>query len=295
MKAVVSALVAGGIAFHAVGLAPAVQMSAPTDLNVRIVATANFNGSVTALIEDSNTQTESFYRPGDQVYGYTIVRIDSTGLTLTKAGDTYLVPFSPAVIRTREGDSVPEVVYASQYLPLTSQVAGVQRNFYTEESAPKGTQWDLWSPEKKTAAPRPTSVVADVGGRFGMPLRTYKKLTSKFGYRKHPIGGGTRMHNGIDLSAQPGTKIYAADAGTVEFAGWKGGYGYLIILDHHNGYRTYYAHCRKLVADAGTNVRRGEFIGEVGSTGASTGPHLHFEIRKGKTPVDPLRYLKGLN
>lgn len=150
-----------------------------------------------------------------------------------------------------------------------------------------------------TAAASPFRVAGNVfGGRSGnrapnfvLPVADYSRMSSGFGYRRHPIGGGTRMHNGIDLAARPGTRIFAAAPGVVTWSGWKGGYGYCIIIDHKNGYQTLYGHCSRLVADVGDRVRAGEFIATVGSTGASTGPHLHFEVIRNGTPVDPMPYL----
>jgi murein DD-endopeptidase MepM/ murein hydrolase activator NlpD len=131
--------------------------------------------------------------------------------------------------------------------------------------------------------------------RLTFPLADYTRLSSGFGYRRHPIGGDTRMHKGIDLSARPGTRIFAAAPGVVTWSGWKGGYGYCIIIDHKNGMSTLYGHCSKLVADVGDYVRAGEYIAEVGSTGASTGPHLHFEVHRNGVAVDPMPYLPMLN
>jgi hypothetical protein len=142
-----------------------------------------------------------------------------------------------------------------------------------------------------------------VGGLFGrggraqalaFPLADYNRLSSGFGYRRHPIGGNTRMHKGIDLSARPGTRIFSAAPGVVTWSGWRGGYGYCVIIDHKNGLSTLYGHCSKLVADVGDYVRAGEYIAEVGSTGASTGPHLHFEVHKNGVAVDPMPYLPML-
>ena len=126
--------------------------------------------------------------------------------------------------------------------------------------------------------------VAQGTGNFQYPLYSYT-LTSPFGMR-----WGT-MHTGVDLAAPYGSKIYASDGGTVTFAGWKGSYGYLIIISHGGLYETYYAHCSKILVSAGENVYQGQNIGLVGSTGWSTGPHCHFEVRYNGTPYNPLNYL----
>lgn len=116
-------------------------------------------------------------------------------------------------------------------------------------------------------------------------------VTSLFGPRVHPIYGTTRMHTGIDLGAPSGTPIRAADDGFVVAAGWRGGYGLATIIDHGGSLATLYAHQSRLGVFPGQRVRRGEVIGYVGSTGYSTGPHLHFEVRVAGNPVDPLQYL----
>ncbi len=112
-------------------------------------------------------------------------------------------------------------------------------------------------------------------------------ITSGFGMRVHPITGRSRMHNGIDIGAGYGSPVYAAAAGEVFSAGWNGGYGKCIIVLHGGGVSTLYGHCSSLVVRPGQNVRRGQLIGYVGSTGASTGPHLHFEVRRNGRPVNP--------
>ncbi|SHJ96262.1 peptidoglycan DD-metalloendopeptidase family protein [Tepidibacter formicigenes] len=121
-------------------------------------------------------------------------------------------------------------------------------------------------------------------GVFSNPTRG--KLTSRFGKR------WGRIHTGIDIAAPKGTIIKAADGGTVTFSGTQSGYGKLVIIDHGNGYKTYYAHCSKLLVKKGDKVAKGQSIAKVGSTGRSTGNHLHFEVRKKGTPVNPLTYVK---
>ncbi len=99
------------------------------------------------------------------------------------------------------------------------------------------------------------------------------------------------MHEGIDIAASTGAPIWAAAAGTVIHAGWLGGYGNLVVLDHGNGLATAYAHCSAILVGVGQTVAQGETIALVGSTGHSTGPHLHFEVRVNGVAVDPLLYL----
>lgn len=119
------------------------------------------------------------------------------------------------------------------------------------------------------------------------------RLSSRFGMRKHPILGFTRLHSGIDFAAPRGTPVFAAAAGSIEFIGWNGtvntGYGKLIIIKHNNTYKTFYAHLHGFRSGLkeGSIIRQGEVIGYVGSTGYSTGPHLHYEVMKNGVKINP--------
>jgi murein DD-endopeptidase MepM/ murein hydrolase activator NlpD len=115
------------------------------------------------------------------------------------------------------------------------------------------------------------------------------KISSRFGMRSHPILGFSRLHAGVDFAAPGGTPIYAAGNGTIEFAGVKGGYGNYVMVRHNSSFSTAYAHMSGFsrAARVGNRVRQGEVIGFVGSTGMSTGPHLHYEVHKGGRPVNP--------
>jgi len=115
-------------------------------------------------------------------------------------------------------------------------------------------------------------------------------ITSGFGPRVHPIYGYTRMHNGVDMNAGMGQQIVAAADGTVFFAAVKGGYGNSIMIDHGGGMVTLYAHQSKFAVHVGDRVKAGQVIGYAGSTGVSTGPHLHFEVRINGKPVNPIKY-----
>ena len=128
---------------------------------------------------------------------------------------------------------------------------------------------------------RPATVATGV---FSNPTRG--RMTSPFGMR------WGRRHTGIDIASSKGTTVTSADAGRVSFAGRQGSYGNLIIIDHENGYQTYYAHNSKLVVSKGDRVYKGQKIAEMGSTGNSTGVHLHFEVRKSGTPMNPQSFVK---
>jgi murein DD-endopeptidase MepM/ murein hydrolase activator NlpD len=120
---------------------------------------------------------------------------------------------------------------------------------------------------------------------------TIGEVTSSFGWRVHPILGTERFHAGIDFGADYGSIIYASQRGRVIYADWYGGYGNSVIIDHGNGITTLYAHCSELYVRDGEAVQQGQPIAAVGSTGFSTGPHLHFELRANGEPIDPAAYL----
>ena len=116
-------------------------------------------------------------------------------------------------------------------------------------------------------------------------------ITSYAGWRTHPVFGTTRYHSGIDIAVDTGTPIKAADSGTVVYAGWMGGYGYAVMIDHGGGLVTIYGHNSELNCSEGQAVSQGQVISFAGSTGWSTGPHCHFEVRLHGEVVDPLNYL----
>ena len=118
------------------------------------------------------------------------------------------------------------------------------------------------------------------------------RIASPFGYRFHPILNIYRMHAGVDLSAREGTPIYAAGAGTVSTSGVESGYGNVVKINHGYGYMTVYGHCSKLLVKAGDKVKRGDIIALVGSTGLSTSPHCHYEVRVNGVPQDPINFYK---
>ena len=130
-----------------------------------------------------------------------------------------------------------------------------------------------------------------IGGTMQWPSKASTRITSPFGMRNHPILKVPKMHTGIDIGAGSGTDILAANAGTVITAGWNNSYGYMVMIDHGGGIVTLYAHASKLLVSTGNVVARGQTIAKVGSTGMSTGPHLHFEVRLNGVYKNPLDYV----
>ena len=140
-----------------------------------------------------------------------------------------------------------------------------------------------------TRAVVPTPILSDAAGApMVWPLNGV--ITSRFGYRQLRVSG-SNFHTGLDIDGDTGDPIVAAVAGTVTHSGWRGGYGYLVIVTNGNT-DYYYAHASELLVDEGTSVKVGQLIARVGSTGNSTGPHLHFEVRVDGDPVDPLPILE---
>lgn len=133
--------------------------------------------------------------------------------------------------------------------------------------------------------------VVSGNGMFTHPCPGYTRISSYFGWREQPLPGASTNHKGMDFAAPTGTPIYAAAAGTVTSAGYSGNAGNLIIINHGNGLQTYYMHCHKIYVKAGQKVSKGQNIAIVGTTGNSTGPHLHFQVMSGGTPVNPQNYL----
>ena len=152
---------------------------------------------------------------------------------------------------------------------------------------------------KETTLKEPTNALVQVGtkttvsrgGRINYGVVHGKRISSSYGWRVHPITGQRRFHDGLDIAAPQGNSVYAYTDGRVIEAGWNGSYGNCILIDHGNGLRTRYAHLSRINVRVGQRVSTAQRIGAVGSTGNSTGPHLHFEvIRNGKTQ-NPLNYI----
>lgn len=131
-------------------------------------------------------------------------------------------------------------------------------------------------------------------GQFSWPVPSCTYLTSRFGMRVHPITGVTKSHTGVDIGAESGATIVAADGGTVVLAGVNSGYGNCVMIDHGNGYKTLYGHMSSIAVTNGQAVSKGDTVGYVGSTGLSTGPHCHYEVWKDGSRIDPEQFYSGL-
>jgi murein DD-endopeptidase MepM/ murein hydrolase activator NlpD len=199
------------------------------------------------------------------------------------------------------GDLVSE--FAEKALQITkekstqAQIADKLRNqraFY--EKAERQLELESQQLEKQirdmesAASHRPSREMVQGSGTMSFPLRA--QITSPFGVRRHPIFGVRKFHTGIDLAGPNHSAIRAADSGSVLFTGWYGGYGRVVIVSHGKGMATLYAHLSSIKVQAGDNVHKGDVIASEGSTGFSTGPHLHFEVRVNGKPNNPLNFVR---
>jgi murein DD-endopeptidase MepM/ murein hydrolase activator NlpD len=137
--------------------------------------------------------------------------------------------------------------------------------------------------------------IADTGSAsipMLVPVTSNRSMSSNFGMRMHPVLGGLRMHKGVDLPASTGTPIHATADGVIGRADWFGGYGLCVEIEHGANLETRYGHMSRIAVAEGQHVHKGDVIGYVGSTGRSTGPHLHYEVRIGGEAVNPVPYLQ---
>lgn len=142
-------------------------------------------------------------------------------------------------------------------------------------------------PALAEGAPTPSGVAS----RLALLWPSGGIVTSRFGWRIHPIFGSREFHTGMDIATRYGSPVVAALGGVVRFVGWKSGYGRLVVIEHDGGIETSYSHLSAAVVSPGQGVAPGQIIGRIGSSGWSTGPHLFFEVRRNGVPVDPARYL----
>jgi murein DD-endopeptidase MepM/ murein hydrolase activator NlpD len=179
---------------------------------------------------------------------------------------------------TRSEEDPEDLVLRKDYEDLDQHFSDLNReSLYVEQMLQD--EYELLADQKAFLAALPTR----------RPAPGY--YTSGFGVRSSPFGGRVKMHEGVDIANRPGTTIKATADGVVIFAGTKSGYGQTVILDHGYGLETWYGHARKLLVARGEKIKRGDSIALMGSSGRSTGPHVHYEVRVRGTPVDPLSYI----
>ena len=183
-----------------------------------------------------------------------------------------------------------EVSLSKKQELIDSLAKDVEKYKAIYESAEKAEQEMIR--QNKSALSYSANPVKYTGGKFLWPAPSTSKITSEYGYRIHPVYKTRKFHSGIDIAAAYGTNIVASADGTVTLATDNGGYGKCIIINHGSGLTTLYAHNSSLLVSKGDKVVRGQIIAKAGSTGVSTGPHLHYEVRVNGSTTDPIQYLK---
>ena len=241
------------------------------------------------LVTHTIAQKENFWKVAKQYQ----VNIDSIiganrGLKkLTAArGQKLRVPNQRGVVHQMEPGESAEAIAGLYSVPVGSITA--MNNLQPKHILVPGRE--LFIPgAKPVRLTEDMTAQYSLRGIFGSPLPG--RITSGMGMRKPPVGGFRGRHTGLDLAASPGTRIDAAAAGTVLQTGEGEYIGKFIILGHKDSYTTIYGHCSQILTTPGKTVKKGQIIAKVGNTGRTTGPHLHFEIRKNGIPQNPLSYL----
>lgn len=209
-----------------------------------------------------------------------VLKANNPGLTNSiKIGQEIKLATSNGIFyKVKSGDSIYKI--ASKYRVKSDDI--INYNKLKSKTLKIGQELYLHNPDFK--------VVKKQYEGFRMPV-SYTGVTSPFGKRLHPVLKRYIYHKGVDLRARY-VKMYSSKDGKVTYAGWMNGYGKLIIIKHSSGYETRYAHLNNIYVKVGQRVTRGQLIGKTGMTGRVTGPHLHYEIRKNGTPLNPMRYLQ---
>ena len=202
--------------------------------------------------------------------------------------------FNDCLIHPSELLRHPGTSLAGSILKVYAEPHSISEDKATEEREPIALHSidsrypiELWDSPDRYQMTSPLSALPSIWPVQG-------RISSHFGKRPCPFSGKPQFHQGVDIAANKGEPVSAAAEGTVVSCGWHGGYGKSITLDHGSGYVTRYAHLKKICVGAGQSIKKGQNIGTVGSTGWSTGPHLHYEVRFQGNPIDPERYLPGL-
>lgn len=200
-----------------------------------------------------------------------------------------------ALVQTKQNELNAKIQEKQSYIQSLEKDINKYDSLIKEKTAQEESlkkQIAAQSSKSSTSSSSSGSRIVYSGGVFCWPAPSYSYISSEFGYRVHPVYGTKKYHSGLDMAAPGGSPILAAANGTVKFAGWNGGYGNCVIIDHGNGIQTLYGHSSRLLVSAGQSVTRGQKIALVGTTGTSTGNHLHFEVLNNGKATNPRPYLQ---
>ena len=261
------------------------------ELNLQLVGVATLQDQASCFIKSPGSSEQMIYTVGDVIGGYRIASIDAKSVSFERQGAHF-----PLFLGQSSG---AEPVAASPDLSgvgaVAVKLADARLKTRTQKFATAKLIEDASAIRKSMLngldgddSPVGRSLFA---ADFSSPLKG--ELTSHFGYRRHPLGGGIRYHRGIDIAAPDGTPIRAAASGRIVavFNSTAHDLGRHILIKHNDIYETCYGHLSRILVSMGQWVQKGDIIGREGSTGSSTGPHLHFEIHRNKAAVNPLAYL----
>lgn len=280
---------------------------------------SDVQASSSAELSRTDTRPATYtVRKGDSLWKICKAELQAAG----RDARPHAISASVARVAAANGIANPDRIIVGQRIDLSALGARAKNGVVSSTSTSPATRSKIAAPPLRPRADstalaaggpgnavRAASRVRDLSGiiqsllnqgsepakTVGMqyPLRGPVRVVSSFGMRNDPFTGRRQHHDGIDLAAVSGAQIYPAQAGRVVFSGWQGGYGRVIIVDHGNGLRTVYSHNSRNLATLGSWVSPDNPIALVGSTGRSTGAHLHFEVRKHGRPVDPMPFLNG--
>lgn len=272
------------------------------ELNLQLVGVATLADQASCFIKSPGASEQMVYAVGDVIGGYRITAIDSQAVTFDRQGVSFQLFLGQA--SGAEPNAAQPVVAGDGSVRLAAARSDVEvkeaEGRIKSRTSRFATAKLIEDASKLSKTPE---FVAPTGKRrlsgrslasssFASPMSG--ELSSVFGYRRHPLGGGIRFHRGIDIAAPYGTPVKAAAAGRVVevYNSSASDLGRHIIIRHNNEFETCYGHLSRITVSVGQTVDQGDVIGREGSSGSSTGPHLHFEIRRNKEAVNPLSYMK---
>lgn len=286
---------------EAAAVTPAAEVAAKTTKEAETVsAPAGLNGmggaDVTPQPEMGIEAPELYYtvyriKPGDMISTLaennhitqdTLISVNNIKQSRTiQIGQYIRIPSMAGIVyTTKTAEETPESI-AEKYKVSAAKVAQVNQ---TELGTAFGAGTTLFVPDAELDWITRQEINGDL---FTRPLHRSYYISSRFSWRVNPFTGRRTFHNGIDMAAPTGTPIYAALGGTVIATGWDNVYGKYVTVAHHSGYKTLYGHMSKITVKKGAHVTTATKLGEVGSTGQSTGPHLHFTVYKNGSPINP--------